>query len=143
MAYLEAFLFLFKMSGEPPRKKTRLESNPKKSNLKNAVRAAHEEFDPPFPDHDQDSNDERENATDRDYDADSDPEGDLEIAPGTAANTRLNTGFSSAYGQHIARSVWGGTYGRYGLRIIAPHGEDHTEQGSDGYAAEASLDIEE
>ncbi|ROW11191.1 hypothetical protein VMCG_01138 [Cytospora schulzeri] len=138
------------MSGEPPRKKTKLEAHSKKSNLKNAIRAAREDFDPPFPEDDQEADDEREDDdTNQEYEPDPDPKGHLEIAPGTRANTRLNTGYTSAYGQHIARSVLVEPKGRFNLRIYALQGHQHhtttaiTQQQQEGLAQVIGTPAEE
>lgn len=119
------------MSNEPPSKKTKLELN-SESILKNPIHAALEDFDPPFPEDDQRTNDECEDNTDREYSPDPDPEGNLELAPGTEVNTRLNTGYTSAYGQHIARSILSSPRYRHlhlrNLRIIALRGQGPTIQ---------------
>lgn len=116
----------------PPRKKTKLEPDFyfNKSDLRNAIRAAREDFDPPFPgkdDDDHQATNDDDDDTDREHERDQDPEGNLEIAPGTKANTRLNTGYTSAYGQYIARSILIDLRGRLGLRTIALRGrQDQT-----------------
>lgn len=120
------------MSGEPPRKKTRIEHNFKKSNLKHAIRAAREDFDPPFPDDDQDTDDDKHE--DEYYEPDPDPEGDLEIAAGTKANTRLNTGYTSPFGQYIARAILVGFGRRWYLPIIALQGQDPSTQQNEAEA---------
>ncbi|KAK7744955.1 hypothetical protein SLS53_003188 [Cytospora paraplurivora] len=144
------------MSNEPPRKRTRFEHSFKKSNLKHAVRAAREDFDPPFPDDDKDTDDERESEY---YEPDPDPEGDLEIAAGTRANTRLNTGYSSPFGQYIARTILVDLRHRWNLPIIALQGQDpstqqneaeavattaqDTQQSSDANTAVESVELED
>ncbi|KUI67906.1 hypothetical protein VM1G_02740 [Cytospora mali] len=117
------------MSGEPPRKKIKLKTNFKKSNLKNAIRAARDDFDPPFPEPNDESDDSSNSSSntdrgeDQEYDSDPDPEGDLEIAPGTTANTRLNTGYTSPYAQKVAQAILVDQRGRCDLRIIALQGQ--------------------
>ncbi|KUI60029.1 hypothetical protein VP1G_07245 [Cytospora mali] len=138
------------MYGEPPRKKIKLKTNFKKSNLKNVIRAAREDFDPPFPE----ANDERDDSSssssntdrgeDQEYESDPDPEGDLEIAPGTTANTRLNTGYTSPYAQRVAQAILVDQRGRCDLRIIALQGQqDPTTQQEEGRAQAVATSAQE
>lgn len=113
-----------KMSGEPPRKKTKLGIDLEKRNRQNAaIRSAREDFDPPFQVDDpveeeeeeqeqggegDNDDEEREHETDQAYETDQGAEGDLETAPvsevsekakrrATRAETKANTRQNTGY----------------------------------------------